>query len=578
MTARRSKGFPAVVIVIVLIVALLGSAWLRSIVIGQRRALDAARGQQTTSQANLSKLNSFALGLLLGGLKGPLVMALWTSSETQKNDKDLDDFDTKVDLIRLLQPEFDTVHLFQIWNKAYNISVQMANLPNKYTTILDALEYAFSVDRERPGNINIISAIGGIYFEKLGSSNEKVYFSPRLRDESRTDVDHYRVTFPATKRAEVLREARLAGASTWTLIARELPDKPDTLTISLRKDAGDALKQRLTDPAVEFVERESQKIAREKSAGRRLEHETLLDDTGNILPRFLHPREGGEPTYTDADGSALPYLKQFEPYPLGVSPLALGYNYFKRAQWLQENRGARHAQTSDRVVSSRPALALKKWSEEDWFDGRRGEIVLLNGTPPRDDEKLESIAADLPLTTVIPPSPLREQTIYRYETSARIADAAVAEYHHHLALFPSDFTTYASHVESSQAQAQLVRGDAAYLKLLQADPADRSDLIAQAIDHYQKAANLFTRHIFRFYMADELVPDVLPRDQRGLTRVDVENPARLRDEELPLALFKLRARHLQASQGAIGNEEEFDEYFAMIARAQKRLQYLRAAK
>ncbi len=93
-------------------------------------------------------MNSFALALLLGGLRGPLVMVLWSTSENQKVDKNLEDFDTKVEWIRLLQPEFDTVHLFQIWNKAYNISVQMASLPNRYAAILDALDMK-DVDRSR---------------------------------------------------------------------------------------------------------------------------------------------------------------------------------------------------------------------------------------------------------------------------------------------------------------------------------------------------------------------------------------------------------------------------------------------
>ena len=39
-------------------------------------------------------MNSFALALLLGGLRGPLVMFLWTSSETQKTERNLEDFDT----------------------------------------------------------------------------------------------------------------------------------------------------------------------------------------------------------------------------------------------------------------------------------------------------------------------------------------------------------------------------------------------------------------------------------------------------------------------------------------------------
>src|SRR5450432_2322739 len=105
------------------------------------------------SGAGLSRMNSYALALLLGGLRGPLVMFLWPSAEEQKRQKNLEDFDTKIEWIRLLQAEFDTVHLFQIWNKAYNISAQMANLGNKYHAILDALDYAHSVDQERPNNI-----------------------------------------------------------------------------------------------------------------------------------------------------------------------------------------------------------------------------------------------------------------------------------------------------------------------------------------------------------------------------------------------------------------------------------------
>ena len=122
---------------------------------------------------------------MLGGLRGPLVMMLWTSSETQKQDKNLEDFDTKVELIRLLQPEFDSVLLFQIWNKAYNISVQMSSLPNKYATILEALDYGRSVEAERPDSINILASMGEIYFNKLGQSNERQYYLQRIREDTR---------------------------------------------------------------------------------------------------------------------------------------------------------------------------------------------------------------------------------------------------------------------------------------------------------------------------------------------------------------------------------------------------------
>ena len=141
-------------------------------------------GGPVTSTTSLSSMNSFALGLLLGGLRGPLVMILWTDSENQKTEKNLEGVDTEIEWIRLLQPEFDTVHLFQIWNKAYNISVQMASLANKYDTILGALDYARSVDQQKPNDINILGAIGQLHFDKLGTSSEKGYYRRRVREES----------------------------------------------------------------------------------------------------------------------------------------------------------------------------------------------------------------------------------------------------------------------------------------------------------------------------------------------------------------------------------------------------------
>ena len=52
----------------------------------------------------LSGMNSYALALMLGGLRGPLVMVLWSKVENQKIGRDLEDIDTMIEWIRLLQP------------------------------------------------------------------------------------------------------------------------------------------------------------------------------------------------------------------------------------------------------------------------------------------------------------------------------------------------------------------------------------------------------------------------------------------------------------------------------------------
>ena len=161
--------------------------------------------KNTGSEANISNLTSFSLALLLGGLRGPLVMMLWMSSENQKQDKDLEDFDSKIELIRQLQPEFDSVHLFQTWNKAYNVSVQMANKSNKYVTILDGIEYGEQVAEQKKNNINILSELSKLYFDKLGNSQEKGYYVDRSRRETLPDL---KVTVPADRLADFDRADR----------------------------------------------------------------------------------------------------------------------------------------------------------------------------------------------------------------------------------------------------------------------------------------------------------------------------------------------------------------------------------
>jgi hypothetical protein len=124
--------------------------------------------------------------LLLGGLRGPLVMFLWSSSENQKNERDLEDFDTKVEMIRLLQPEFDSVHIYQAWNKGYNVSAQIASLPNKYAVILDAVRYLEKVDQSRPNNLNILLALNGCTSTSSGTAvQDSVYYRRQVRADTK---------------------------------------------------------------------------------------------------------------------------------------------------------------------------------------------------------------------------------------------------------------------------------------------------------------------------------------------------------------------------------------------------------
>src|SRR5215212_11931304 len=166
---------------ILLIISFIAVWTTRAVVYAQRQSIDVERRR---SAKRLAGMDTFALGLILGGLRGPLVMFLWTSIESQKIEKNLENIDTKIELVRMLQPQFMSVHIFQMWNKAYNLSVQVASMGNKYSMILSAIDYGKSVDAEQRDNLNILVALGETYFQKLGSSAEKAYYIQRVRQDT----------------------------------------------------------------------------------------------------------------------------------------------------------------------------------------------------------------------------------------------------------------------------------------------------------------------------------------------------------------------------------------------------------
>ncbi len=278
-----------VIVVVFMVLALAASSYMRDWAIDDHEAVR-SNGRlprpAASTESPLSSMPSFATALLLGGLRGPLVMILWTSSETQKQQHDLQDFDTKVEWIRLLQPEFDTVHLFQIWNKAYNVSVQMSSLRNKYTTILDAIDYGQKVERERPDDLNIITAIAAIYGDKLGTSAEHVYYRSRIRRESQTLT---RVTFPATRAGDFRWLAVKAG---W--IEDQSPisadEKTQTDSVVLEPVFAKQLVKEFVGPGIRFVAETRRESQRSDPSWRRVRLDPMLDENGYILPDLLIPR------------------------------------------------------------------------------------------------------------------------------------------------------------------------------------------------------------------------------------------------------------------------------------------------
>jgi hypothetical protein len=560
-TPQRRRGRSGITVTV--LVALILSAVLQQVAFSYRtRAINRNRPESNPAASRVANLDSFSLALLLGGLRGPLVMFLWTQSESQKSEKDLESFDTQVELIRLLQPEFASVHLFQIWNKAYNISVQMASLANKYASILDAIEYGRRTDEMNPNDINIINAIGGLYAEKLGNSSEKEYYRKRVRTET---LPVYKVEFPAARAEEFKRVVKDSGLDESRV---RITTAGDRATAVLDKLGGDRVLAAFTGPDVTRTAVPRQSLRPKTQSGRRYEMDTILDEKGNILPQYLAPTTSVPAGTPGNNGAELQYLEQFQPFPQGLSPIALGYNYYKRSQVLARVNRQRHVQLSDTVIDNQAGLSLRTWSDEEWDRGRRFEQRGLGiaGTDrlPRELRTAKAAPDAKPADRAS-----IDDAIFCYERASKAAAAAVPEFTSHVERFPTSLQNYASHIDTAQAVRHLTAADAAYLRAVAAPSADaRKAALDQARAEYTQARRWFEILVLRYY--------VMPGDMAAIG-YSQDKLGNLTPEQVHEIMDKFMAR-VQAVHKSIDNlpnAEDVREYAENLQRIQERLSLIK---
>lgn len=535
---------------------------------------------EAVATQNFGQFNSYTLGLLLGGLRGPLVMTLWSSSESQKSERNLEDINTKIELIGLLQPEFDTVHLFQIWNKAYNLSVQMSNLAGKYATILDAIDYANKRRIERPQNINLESQLASVYFDKLGNSAEKTYYRERVRDESMAPMGQVQFTFPTNRRDDFVKLALAAGADSRRFSIRPLSGSEDLLVSRLRSDYADRMIAQFTGDRVTSTRIEP-RTNKNSASVIRTSMDPVLDAQGKLLPSLAShetPDQKSDIDWRPQDGE-LAYLVRFEPYTYGVSPFAFAYNYYKRSVALQEGLKQHHAQLSERVISSRPALSLKHWSEEELERARLAEMAQF-GLPPTPESKAP-LPYELPASTLelsqVSDTPLVKEAIYGYERTASLIATALVEYREHLQRYRGeDATMYGSHMAHSMAIGELASGDALFLQAALAKGEDRKRIAQQAIEHYRRAVDLLSLNILAYYTPEEILRSAMPQ---GYGKIDAmnafENPSAFPADQIMPTLG--RVYQIGGSMPEFASISEIFEYRTYTARALQRMDTLRKA-
>jgi hypothetical protein len=400
-----------------------------------------------------------------------------------------------------------------MWNKAYNISVQMASVSNKYLAIIDAIDYGMRANRERPHNINLLYAIGSVYGDKLGDSAEKSYYTRRVRAES----------LPHESRQKLAEN----------------------------------------DPGYRRLELDAVLDAQ----GRVLEKHLVPSSV--LLTSKDRPSER-------YDGSELQFLKQFEPYPYGLAPHAFAYSYRKRCQLLQRLGAQTHAQLAELVIDSRPGSDLREWSESEWELARRCEVEALGRPVPSERPRLELATAGVGPDAVIDSSKLAlaRQALFGYTLGARLATTAAEEYLDHLRKFTTNFQLYESHREELLASQALLSADRDYLAAILEAPsgAQRDSLLASSREQYRRALARYSAQILRYHLPEEIAQQTFPQ---GVTRANFGTTLGANLETLdPGQIMPLLNASLAALESSGVVVDEITEMYPFVRRCSERLEKL----
>jgi hypothetical protein len=355
------------------------------------------------------------------------------------------------------------------------------------------------------------------------------------------------VTFPASRADEFKKTIAAAGLDDTRI--RLATEPGGQFTVYMESIGSGPVRAAFNGPDVTYTAVPRQSVHPESRSGRKYEMDTLVDEKGYFLTDKLKERK---------------YLEKFQPFPYGVSPLALGYNYAKQAQILQRVNKQKHLQLAEPVIDNQPGMSLKAWTEEEWDRGRRLEergLPKISGTT--DQTPRESKTAHTAPDARIDDRRAIDEAIFSYNRAATVAEEGVAEFTQHIDRYPARLQNYFLHRDNLASIARVTRADALYLQAIE-DPAGRKALLDRAKLEYESAAKWYILMILKYY--------VEPADVEALhfsvADVDTKSLAELRE------LFgKLEARYKAQfpKPELYPHADDWREYQEVLARVNERL-------
>jgi hypothetical protein len=118
-----------------------------------------------------AELTGSAARLALTGSRGFVVTGLWLSAIEKQKRNDFHEFEQRVQMVTKLQPNFITPWIFQSWNIAYNVSVEMQGSGDMYYYIARGIELLADGERRNKRSPDMRYQIAFYYQNKFGVSD-----------------------------------------------------------------------------------------------------------------------------------------------------------------------------------------------------------------------------------------------------------------------------------------------------------------------------------------------------------------------------------------------------------------------
>lgn len=135
----------------------------------QAQRLEVWESDPTEGEADIS---GSAARLALTGSRGVAVTALWLSAIEKQKRNDFHEFEDRVRMVTKLQPNFITPWIFQSWNIAYNVSVEMHGSGDMYYYIVRGIQLLAEGERRNKRSPDMRYQIAFYYQNKFGVSDQ----------------------------------------------------------------------------------------------------------------------------------------------------------------------------------------------------------------------------------------------------------------------------------------------------------------------------------------------------------------------------------------------------------------------